>query len=95
MMLPPVVTVTLGQAPALDGASDRAEDGMDADRRELLKVASLPDGTRLRVVVGSPWVDPSTVALLRGHLDRLTVQVEGSSPAAVAAWFSALDRRSS
>ena len=70
---------------------DLTVDDEPRDRRGLLDVASLPDRSRLVLSIGArAWPSVTLVALLRPHLNRLTVQVEGSSAAAIARWHDAL-----
>lgn len=81
MILPPVVAIDLATPPT-EHESD--------DRRRLADLDALPDGTRVRVIVGSrAHVSLDALHFLRPHRDRLNIQIEGNARAA-AQWHAAL-----
>lgn len=61
----------------------------DRQRYRIGAVQVAPSGCRVVLVVGALRVEPSSVWMLKEHLDRLDVDVRGE-PHAVQRWLEAL-----
>lgn len=87
MTLHCVVTIDLSHPPENDDPWKSADWW---DRRRLCDLDSIPNGTRVVVVLGERrYYTASAIGALRPHLDRLSIQIEGSA-GTVARWYELL-----